>query len=146
MNQSIIHAVKDHEDELMDKNDDLEIERELEYSQNFISIVNPNTSIQTEKSFESRVSEGTGSVSTNNYSFISGISGGASISQYAKLRKEGRFINFVREKINIVEEESIRLYPSLNMQSHLKLFKPSFFSIAYQYPEGPKLEKFKSFN
>lgn len=140
--QSEIVEIKDHECAQKDKADDLEIERELEYSQNFISIHNPNNSTQIEKSFESRVSEGTESINTNNYSFISGISGGSSISQYVKQGKEKRFINFVREKIHVVEEESIRLYPGLNMQSHLKLYKPSFFSIAYQYPKEPVLENF----
>jgi len=123
-------------------NDDLEIERELEYSQNFIAVTNPNNASQFEKSFESRFSEGTESINTNNYSIISGISGGASISQYMKSEKDERFMNFLREKIHVIEEDSIRLYPSLNMQNHLKMYKPSLFSIAYIHPAGPELERF----
>jgi hypothetical protein len=130
--------IKDHEDNEKDINDDIEIERELEYSQNFIPIHDPNSS-QVEKSFESRFSEGTESVNTNNFSFISGM------SQFVKNGKESRFMNFVREKIHVIDEENIQLYPSLNMQSHLKLYKPSFFAIAYQLPAGPELEHFKFF-
>jgi len=103
----------------------MEIERELEYSQNFINIHNSSSS-QIEKSFESKISEGTESINTNNYSFISGI------SNYVKQGKENRFINFLREKIHVLEEETIRLLPSLNMQNHLKMYKPSFFPVHYQ--------------
>lgn len=127
--------IKDHEDKEKDKNDDIELE--LEYSQNFISITDPHNCSQVERSFESRVSEGTESINTNNYSFISGI------SQYGKQGKENRFMNFVREKIHVLDEENIILYPSLNMQSHLKLYKPSFFAIAYQYHPSPELEHFQ---
>ena len=127
-----------------DKNDDIEIERELEYSQNFIPISNPNLSTQFEKSFESRVSEGTESINTNNYSFNSWVSGGGlSISKYSQLRKEASFIKYVREKIHVADEDCVRLYPNLNTQSYLKHFKPSFFSIAYQHPKEPELEKFE---
>jgi hypothetical protein len=65
------------------------------------------------------------------------------MSQVTKNGKENRFMNFVREKIHVLDEENIQLYPSLNMQSHLKLYKPSFFAIAYQNPKGPKLESHK---
>lgn len=144
LNHSSIIEINDHEDAEKDKNDDIEIERELEYSQVFISILNPNTSTQFEKSFESRVSEGTESINTNNYSFNSWISGGGlSVSKFTQLRKEASFIKYVREKIHVADEENIRLYPSLNTQSHLKQYKPSFFSIAYQQPKSPELERFE---
>ena len=55
---------------------------------------------------------------------------------------EKRFMNFVRDKIHVLEEESVRLYPSLNMQNHLKMYKPSFFAVNYIMPVGPTLERF----
>jgi hypothetical protein len=64
------------------------------------------------------------------------------MSQSFKENKDKRFMNFVRDKIHVLEEESIRLYPSLSMQNHLKMYKPSLFAISYKYPEGPKLERF----
>lgn len=69
----------------------------------------------------------------------------SNVSQYFKEGKDKRFMNFLREKIHVLEEESIRLYPSLSMQSHLKMYKPSLFSINFNFPAGPKLEKFAKF-
>lgn len=63
--------IKDHEDQTKDKNDDIEIERELEFSQKFVNMNNPNNSMQGEKSFDSRISNDTESINTNNYSFLS---------------------------------------------------------------------------
>lgn len=79
--QQIMVEIKDHEDNEKDKKDDIEIEKELEYSQSFIPCMD-NTNSQIEKSFESRISEGTESINTNNYSFISGM------SQYVKAGKD----------------------------------------------------------
>lgn len=130
--EQMMVEINDHDDKEKDKNDDIEIE--LEYSQNFINL---HDNSQVEKSFESRISEGAKSIDTNNYSFMTGM------SQFDKQGKEKRFIRFVGEKIHVLEEECVRLYPSLNVQSHLKLYKPSFFSIAYQYPKAPELERFE---
>jgi hypothetical protein len=71
VSQSNFTEVNDHEDDNKDRNDDLEIEQELDYTQNFIPITNPNNSMQGEKSFDSRYSEGAESINTNNYSFLS---------------------------------------------------------------------------
>jgi len=126
--------IKDHDDNEKDKNDDIELDRELEYSQNFITFDDANNSSSNiERSFESRMSECTDSINTNNNSFMSGL------SQYGKQGKEKRFMNFVREKVHVLEE-SQRLLPSLNTQSHLKLYKPSCFSIFFHQPLHPVLE------
>lgn len=136
--RSPIREVKDHEDLEKDMNDDIEIEKELEFSQKFITANDSKSDLsQIERSFDSRFSEGTESINTNNYSFISGM------SQYVKQGKEKRFMKYIFSKIHVLEEESICLYPSLSTQNYNKLYKPSCFSIAYSYPSGPKLEKFE---
>ncbi|CAI2374326.1 unnamed protein product [Moneuplotes crassus] len=131
----IMVEINDHEDNTKDKNDDLEIERELEYSQNFIYL--NDSSSQIERSFESKNSEGTDSINPNNYSFISGV------SNFVKQGKEKRFMSFLREKIHVLEEKTICLYPSLSTQNQLKHYKPSHFAINYKQPKGPELEYFK---
>jgi hypothetical protein len=139
--KSPIKEVKDHEDNEKDRNDDIEIERELEYSQKFITANDSKSDLsQIERSFDSRFSEGTESINTNNYSFISGM------SQYVKQGKEKRFMKYIFSKIHVLEEESICLYPSLSTQNFNRFYKPSCFSIAYDLPIGPKLEKFEFIN
>ena len=139
--RSPVKEVKDHEDLEKDRNDDLEIQRELEISQRFVAANDSKSDLsQIERSFDSRFSDGTESINTNNYSFISGM------SQYVKQGKEKRFMKYIFSKIHVLEEESICLYPSLSTQNHNKLYRPSCFSIAYSYPRGPKLEKFAFIN